>query len=196
MHTAICIASGPSLTQADVDFCRGKGKVYVVKECRHLAPWADVLYAADHDWWEREKGCPDFAGEKWTVCEEGDEKKAIKYGINYKYFQSQAKWSFDQSWLATGGNSGFQIINLAVLQGASRVILLGYDMGHAFNKPKHWWTGKYQRPIRSSNYKEFIEWFNRAAPVIPVPVINCTRNTALNCFVRLPLAEAFVHGHD
>lgn len=189
MRTAICIANGASLTKEDVDFCKGMGKVYAVKESRHLAPWADVLYAADTDWWDLYKGVPDFAGERWTVSQEA----AKKYGLNVIDYQPQAKWSDDPSWIATGGNSGFQAINLAVLQGADRVILLGYDMGHEYGKPKHWWTGKYERPVRYSNYKEFIEKFNIAAPLIPVPVINCTRLTALNCFPKMSLLDAL---HD
>ena len=194
MHTAVCIASGASLTKEDVEFCKGKAKVYAVKECRHLAPWADVLYAADQDWWELNKGCPDFAGEKWTVCEQGDEKVALKYGLNYLHFKPNDKWSFDPTYLATGGNSGFQAVNLAVLQGAARVILLGYDMGHEHGTPKHWWTGQYERPIRSSNFQEWIEKFNAAAPLIPVPVLNATRKTNLRCFARVPIEEAFVFG--
>lgn len=192
MHTAICIASGPSLTKEDVEFCQGRGKVYAVKECKDLAPWADVLYAADTDWWERLNGVPDFAGERWTVSQEA----AKKYGINVIDYKPQDKWSNDSSWIATGGNSGFQAINLAVLQGASRVILLGYDMGHEHGSPKHWWTGKQERPVRTSNYKDWIEHFNKAAPLIPVPVINASRRTALNCFVRMSLQDAFVHGAE
>lgn len=183
MHTAICIASGPSLTQEDVDFCRGKGKVYVVKECKDLAPWADVLYAADGDWWERENGCPDFTGDKWTVHPEA----AKKYGLKCIDYKPQDTWSFEQDWIATGGNSGFQALNLAVLHGASRVVLLGYDMG--FVKNKHWWTGKKDRPIRCSNYQEWIEKFNKAAPLIPVPVLNASRLSNLKCFPRVKIMD-------
>ena len=187
MHTAICIASGNSLTQADVDLCRGRGKVYAVKECRHLAPWADVLYAADTDWWQLHNGVPDFAGERWTVSAEA----AKQYGLNHIDYKPSEKWSSDPRWLATGGNSGFQAVNLAVLQGAARVILLGYDMGHEYGTPKHWWTGQFERPIRTSNYAEWVKRFNAAAPLIPVPVINCTRRTALNCFPKMTLEEVF-----
>ncbi len=45
--TVVCIASGPSLTQSQVDYCRGKARVAVVNNNWEKAPWADVLYGAD-----------------------------------------------------------------------------------------------------------------------------------------------------
>lgn len=194
MRTAICLASGPSLTQEDVDYCRGKGKVYAVKEARLLAPWADVLYAADDDWWqnlyEKHGGPGDFKGELWTV----NEMIAAKYGLKCIRYNSSLKWSNEPGLIATGGNSGFQALNMAVLDGAQRVILLGYDMQQKKlpdgNLQKHWWTGKFDRPKRDSNYPLWIEKFRAAAPLIPVPVINCTPGGALTMFERMPLREA------
>jgi len=37
-ETFVCLASGPSLTQADVDYCRGKARVIAIKDVLHLAP--------------------------------------------------------------------------------------------------------------------------------------------------------------
>lgn len=187
-HTAICIASGSSLTKEDVDLCRGAGKVYAVKECVKLAPWADVLYAADGDWWENYKGMTDFQGDRWTV----DVAAAKKYGLNCIDYINTCNWSNDPAYIATGGNSGFQALNLAVLQGAGRVILLGYDMGFTTNK--HWWTGTLKREVRSSDYNFWIKRFCAAVPFIPAPVINCTRGGYLECFPRMDLADALAVG--
>lgn len=185
-HVAVCIASGPSLTQEDVNFCRGKARVYAVKECYHMAPWADVLYAADTDWWERLHGVPDFAGERWTVSWEAAEKYPDLHHIPYK---SDLTWSSTMAMLATGGNSGFQALNLAVLQGASKVFLLGYDMGHG--PKKHWWSGgPLKRDVRPSDYGDWIKRFAAAATLIPVPVINCSRKTAITCFPKSTIQES------
>lgn len=185
MHTAICLASGPSLTQADVDYCRGKGRVYAVKECHHMAPWADVLYAADWDWWDKFKGVPEFQGEKYAI----DKAICDKYGLNYVPYKDGCVWSTDPAYIATGGNSGFQAVNLAVLQGAARVILLGYDFGHQPGQPKHWWDAQHPRESRWSHYAEWIKRFEAAAPLIPVPVLNASRESALTCFPRVKLGE-------
>ena len=185
MKTAICIASGPSLTKEDVEYCQGKGRVYVVKECRYLAPWADVLYAADTDWWEKFEGCPDFAGEKWTVSATA----ADKFGLHYVEGKSQIDWSDTPGVIATGGNSGFQIINLSVLQGCSRVILLGYDYGFKPGTVKHWWEKEHPRTSRESNYVDWNKRLAKAAPKIPVPVLNASVLSAINCFERVNLRD-------
>lgn len=186
MHTAIILASGPSLTQADVDYCRGKGRVYAVKECRHMAPWADVMYAADADWWQRYKGCPDFKGERWTC----DADAAKKYGLNHIPYKPASVWSTDPAYIATGGNSGFQTANLAALNPeCTGIILLGFDYGFKPGTDKHWWERLHPRESRPSNYKEWVDKFVAAAPHIPVPVLNASRLTAIPCFPRVELME-------
>jgi len=181
MKTAICIASGPSLTKEDVDYCRGKGRIYAVKEATLMAPWADVMYAADHDWWiNNPERWRDFKGEKWTL-----ENRAAELFPELKTIKCRAewKWSTTPGVLATGGNSGFQVINMAVLDGADRVILLGYDYGYdPAQQDKHWWEKEHPRESRYSNYAEWNKRLAAAAPLIPVPVFNATRQTAITCF--------------
>jgi len=181
---AVCIATGPSLTQEDVDYCRGKAKIYAIKESRYMAPWADVLYAADHDWWDENSGCTDFAGEKW-VC---DERTAKKWGLHYIPYKVESPWSNDRAYVATGGHSGFQAINLAALHGASEIVLLGYDMGYSGNA-KHWWTGKFKRNVRGSDYNDWIRRFYLALPHIKIPVYNASRFSYLNCFPKVNLKD-------
>lgn len=187
-NTAICIAGGPSLTQEDVDFCRGKGRVYVVKEGALAAPWADVLYAADTDWWtDNEDRWKGFEGEKWTVSNRACE---LYPELNFVEAKTQLKWSDQPGAIATGGNSGFQTLNLSVLQGAERVVLLGYDYGFDPTKQdKHWWEKEHPRKSRASNYIEWNKRMAAAAPLIPVPVFNASRLSAINCFPRVDLRE-------
>lgn len=180
-----CIASGSSLTQDDVDLCRGLGKVYAVKECALLAPWADVLYAADGDWWDKHKErWQGFKGEKWTCNKEAAER----YQLNYMATDSLLKWSDKQGLIATGHNSGFQIVNMADLDGADLIILLGYDMG--FTNKKHWFDASYPRESRTSRYDVWLKKFEEAKPLIRARVINCTRQTKLKCFEQMDLNDA------
>lgn len=187
MKTAICIASGPSLTQDDVDYCRGKGAVYVVKECHHMAPWADVLYAADVCWWVNNLSWKDFKGAKWTC---GDRAVQLFPELNYIEAKCQWFWSTERGKIATGGNSGFQIINMAALDGAERIILLGYDYGHEASGQKHWWDDEYPRDSRPSNYEEWNKKLEKAAKYIEIPVINASRESAITCFPRTTIQEA------
>lgn len=190
MTTAICIASGPSLTPEDVEYCRGKGRIYAVKEAHILAPFADVLYCADDDWWDNKKGVPDFAGEKWTV----NEACARKWKLNYIPGCNTISWGKTPELIAYGGNSGFQAMNLAYVQGATRIILLGYDYGYKPNEQaKHWFDNtQHARPSRTSDYTAWLKRMNDAAPHIDIPIINCTPTSAIWCFARAPLREALL----
>lgn len=177
MTTAICIATGESLTQEDVDYIRGKGRVYVVNDAYRLAPWADILYACDYEWWDYHK--PVFAGEKWTINARASKEFNLRY-----IEQGEKGFSFDDNKLGTGGNSGFQCLNLAYLHGATKIVLLGYDMGgtHFFGKhPAHL--------NRGSDFSSWIKHMNEAAALIDIPVFNCTRNTALDCFPKVALRD-------
>lgn len=187
MKTAICIASGPSLNRDDVEYCRGKGRVYTIKEVGLMAPWADVLYAADTDWWDQNpERWRDFQGEKRTVSKAA----ADRHGLIYLEAKTQLKWSTTPGALATGGNSGFQALNMAVLDGADRVILLGYDYGYdPARQDKHWWDKEHPRNSRQSNYAEWNRRLAAAAPLIPVPVLNATAETAITCFPLVNLRE-------
>ncbi len=186
--TAICIASGSSLTQEDVDYCRGKGKVYVVSDCYKLAPWADVLYSCDERWWRHHDGVPDFKGEKWTL----DPHAAANHAVNLIGTCEDA-WSLNPEAVAKGGSSGFQCLNLAVLQGAKRVILLGYDTKIGADGRRHFFGDHQSDSLNvESEYHLWLLYYQKAAPLIPVPVINCTVDTALDCFPRENLRNALI----
>lgn len=192
MTLAVCIATGASLTKEDAEYCRGKARIYVVKDAVRYAPFADVVYSGDYDWYQYWHGLPDFDGEKW-LCGEPDSgiawKVAQQYGLRLITPDNKAALSFGPQIIATGGNSGFQAMNLAMLQGATKIILLGYDMQPTEGR-RNFYTGEDKRPKRSSNYELFKAAFERAAPLVPVPVINCSRNTALECFPKMRLQHA------
>ena len=54
-ETVVCIASGPSLTRDDVEYCRGRAKVLVINTSILLAPWADAFHACDGRVWRWHK---------------------------------------------------------------------------------------------------------------------------------------------
>lgn len=94
--------------------------------------------------------------------------------------------SFTQGIVHSGGNSGYQAVNLAVLAGAPRLLLLGYDMGSRDGR-KHWHE---DHPPGLNNPREttFQQWRDAFTTAVPdleragVEVINCTPGSALMCF--------------
>lgn len=91
----------------------------------------------------------------------------------------------------SGGNSGFQAIHLAATFGATRIILLGFDMQRTGGK-EHW-HGKHEGKL--PNGVGFASWMKALGALAidlrqaGVDVINCTRVTALRCFRQASLEE-------
>ena len=191
-ETAACIASGPSLTREDVELLRGRVRTIAINTSYRMAPWADVLYAADHQWWDWHKGAPDFPGMKFSTSRPVFKKwgvKVLRRGDDQ--WSGRDGLSLDPSTLALGKDSGYQAINLAVLFGATRILLLGYDMSRAPDGRRHWHP---DHPTPTPNlYREFMVFYPGLAARLEeagIEVINCTRWTALDVFPKAQLAEA------
>jgi hypothetical protein len=184
-NKAVCIASGESLTKEDVDYCRGKATVFVVNDCYKIAPWADYLYACDEPWWDvhHESVKNTFKGESWSLSPEAHKK----YDVNLIGYNPKLTWSLIDGLIATGGNSGFQVLNMADLIGFDEIILLGYDMG--YDHKSHWFGDHEGGLQRGSNFNKWIKNFRRAKPLIQSRVVNCTRKTRLDCFEKADLRE-------
>jgi hypothetical protein len=199
-ETAVILASGPSLTRAQCDAVRGKARVIAVNnqaidtDCDGvrvpaMAPWADVLYAADAKWWRHyEDRARQFAGVKVTI------RDTLPWAEVYSLKQSVEHAIFDPrpTHLVSGGNSGYQAIHLAVHYGATRIVLLGFDMKDGFGRRRHWFGAHPGRLDSRGNYTGWLRAFDKLAGALKarnVEVINCTADTALRAFRRLPLSE-------
>lgn len=186
-ETAVILASGPSLTQADAEYVRGKARTIAVNSSYKMAPWADVLYAADRRWWDWEKGAPDFMGMKFGL----NNPPCNLPGVTLlRCTGCHGLEQSDASGLKSGRNSGYQAIGLAHHFGAKRILLLGYDMRRVGRK-EHWHE---DHPNNSrSPFHVFIRCFDSIVEPLKaagVEVINCTKDSALGHFPYLPLREA------
>lgn len=186
-ETVVCLGSGPSLTQDDVDFCRHRARVIAVKDAVRVAPWADALYAAGADqsfWWQRVGPTLDFPGLRYTVDPEARQwASVLRMGPN-------GGLSPSPSALALGRNSGYQAIDLARHLGAARIVLLGYDLQKTSGKDHFFGTHPHGR---SPNLSLFLEWFPSIVDplqALGIPVVNASRETALTIFPRMTIAEA------
>lgn len=185
-------------------------RVIAVQDAYRIMPFATVLYGCDAKWWKLVHGATDFAGWKWAshrnvtgldferlmldIRKEGDRKHApaqrdndekrhiaALYGdINLVLGHELNIFSTDQTKIHYGSNSGFQGINLAILLGATRIGLVGFDMRKIQDKAHY-----FDRPVLSTgNYEAFVGEFESAAKRMPpgVEIINCTPGSALNCW--------------
>jgi hypothetical protein len=194
--TVVCIGGGESLKamKADIGLCRGRTTVIAINDAYLLAPWADVLYAADEKWWkwqvkDKRRGplLAAFAGLRVSV----DKKRARQTpphlpGVIMLRNTGGDGLDLQPNSVRTGRNSGYQAINVAYHLGPRRILLVGYDMrgGH--------WFGRHPDNSRP-NFHLCLQHFASLATAIEargVDVINCTPNTALGCFRRMAWHDA------
>lgn len=93
------------------------------------------------------------------------------------------------------GNSGAGAIATAHHWGAEKIILLGYDCQHTDGR-KHW-HGDHPRGFGNAGMVDkWAEKFAELAKSLPkgLEVVNCTRQTALNCWPRMALDDALYSG--
>jgi hypothetical protein len=193
-ETVALLGTGPSLSQREVDYLRGKCRVIAINSAWVMAPWADVLYACDFRWWEQYwQSVRDSFNPQGLCIRLGrnerhpeEEVPEIIGGVNLKALKHCGTEGIetDPSGLRTGRNSGYQALNLAIHFGAVRILLLAYDLKQIAGKTHFF--GDY--PKLSNNpalYPILIGHFEDAAPEIAalgVEVINCTEGSALKAF--------------
>lgn len=190
------LASGPSQRYADVQRVRGLGTVCAVNRMVFMAPWADVLYAADPPWWELHRPRLkqiQFSGRKVCI-----KPRAKSYGATEIYPAESAKLEgLGRTAIRQGGNSGYQAINLAYLDGATEIVLLGFDCGYTYGK-RHVHED-YPHPFNNAGgVDHWLPRFKYLADDLRsegVRVVNCTRETRLECFERMTL-EDYLHEHS
>jgi hypothetical protein len=181
-RTVAVLASGPSLTANLADAVRDSGLcTIVVNSTVHLAPWADMLYAADAEWWTHPanlSAIAAFQGVKYSVTAVPGVVKLRNSGVQ--------GFDPDPACLRTGGNSGYQALHLAVHTGAAKILLAGFDMHEPAGKEPHW-HGKHPHPLRSTGPDMYLRWrqrFNTLAQELDgrVDVAHITPGSALTCF--------------
>jgi hypothetical protein len=165
--------------------------VIAVNDAYRRVPGAQVLYACDAAWWHHHKGARGFKGQRWSshgsATHNNKTQVAELYGVRLVPGRDGPHgFSLDPVVIHYGSNGGFQAVNLALLMGASRVVLVGFDMhgSHFF--------GRHPKPLRNvTNFNGFIRAFERAARHLPagVQILNATPGSALRCFPMVSLDD-------
>jgi hypothetical protein len=187
MQTLVIIASGPSLTRDDCSRVEGSGcDIMGISNAFQICGGLNYLYSCDRDWWS--KYHDDIPSGPLLYSLEETPFDNVTQLVN----GGHDGLSVDYPIVRTGGNSGYQAINLAVLLGYRRLILLGYDMQLTGGKT-HWHgSHPYMNNPRATTLNRWAAAYDSLAPVlefIGVTVLNATRKTALTCFSRVPLEE-------
>lgn len=161
------LATGPSLTQAAADSVRHLRRV-AVSDAYLLAPDAEALVANDAAWWREHPEAKSFQGDKYC-------------GAALPGVQQIRK----VKGIGTDTNSGLCGLHIAILRGATRVLLFGLDL-HDRNGLHFFGPHLRNKNPTPGRFSIFLDQF--AAYPVPknVEVLNCTPDSALT---RFPFAE-------
>lgn len=151
-----------------------------------------MVYGCDAAWWRHRKGLPEFNGLKVCFSNNG---MAEFPDIRRATIKKTNRTTYDEDILTetigvigSGGNSGFQALNLAVQFGAKRVLLIGFDMTD--NAGVHWYGRNNWLNANNPAYSNFQRWlraFEKAKPVLQslgVEVISASQSPAFKVFPR------------
>ncbi len=172
---------------------QGRLKAIVVNDAYRLAPWADICYFADARWWHWHKAKPEFlafTGQRCTIFDTGN---AVDNPDVFMLRNGGTEGLSDTpTELRTGRTSGYQAINLAVLAGATRILLLGYDGKVAADGKPHWFG---DHPVTSdpgtiSMLSRNLAWLVKPLAERGVEVINCSPDSAVSVFPKQSLESA------
>lgn len=216
--TVALLGGGPSLTLEQFELAgearhADRIRAIAVNDAYLLAPWADVHYAADAKWhrWHAEGIAKPllhlsaaevygrwkaFPGQKCTIENAGGHvvgedvhvlrNRDIETGPH-------AGLSSDRGALATGRHGGFQALNLAILAGASKILLLGYDAKRGPDGATHFHGSHPITAPAEAAFAEFRRSFSAAQRDIEaagVQVLNCSPNSSIETFPKMELQEA------
>jgi len=190
---AVCIGGGPSIKKKQINAvaeAHRQGKCYAIaiNNSYQIAPWADVVYGCDRIWWQwHEDEVQHHQGLKLTISRNA----ALKYDW-VTWIEGEATsngLSKRSNYIVSGRIGGYQAINLAVNFGATKILLIGYDMRN-INGASHW-HGDHpnrQRPYWGTRIKHF----KNMLPDLEernIKVINCSQGSALDAFPMGDLDE-------
>lgn len=186
-HCAI-VASGPSTKKAGVEQLRGRLPVIAIKENVDLCPWAEVAYGCDKAWWVNRNGLPEFKGLKVSFEARFPDVRNVIVEPKIDRILT------DPGVIGSGGNSGFQAVNLAVQWGALGILLIGFDLQ---DRGGTHWYGRATGPGRNNpgefNFRRWRAAFMHEAPKLQamgIEVVNASPVSAINCFPKLTIPQA------
>lgn len=152
-----------------------------------------MVYGCDGPWWRARNGLPDFAGLKLAydadVCASYQDVHKVEV-LNHD------RMLFDTpGTVGSGGNSGFQAVNIAAQFGAVRILLIGFDMHTGGGL--HWYGNNTWPGARNPAMSNFMRWRDafekRALPELRrrrIEVVNASPDSALVCFPHKTVERA------
>lgn len=214
-QTAVIVATGPSINGDQILKLRwakmhNRIKVITVNNAYQIAPFTDIQIACNDNWWEYYLAHDPLLKKLNADCWTRYKYIAKEHGIDYINSIVKDGLSTDPSVVHINHGSGPMAINFATLYGFKKLILLGHDMRYAKDydgkskkvgsTPRHYF-GEYPKSMQHfPQSKNSVDEEGKIVGLIRtyekmvddlinmnVDVVNCTPNSALNCFRKSTL---------
>lgn len=187
--TLAILASGPSMTRdiSCVLLERGIPAIAVNSTAVMVAPWAQMVYAADTSWWSKYHDQIDPSRIKIT-CND-----SVPFP-DVKLIKQTGNRGFDPnpSHVRMGKNSGYQAVHIGLHTGASRILLFGLDMTLKYGVHCH---GLHPNGLDNPSQYFFDKclpyWNDLVDPahVRNCEIINCSSISKITCFQKRTIEE-------
>jgi hypothetical protein len=197
-----------------VDVARQKGfELYGCNRTFIDIPDLSVLYAVNTAFWDYYWNYENPSDEiheqlrvhpcqKWTT----NSAMAAKYGLYHFFERAGQGLCTDPKTIHHGHGAGYSLLGIAHKLGATRIILLGYDLKYAADydgkakkigsTPRHYfdeYPAEMQHwpsvQVKDGVHVELLELYKSIKDQGLVEVINCSPDSALECFERMPIEE-------
>lgn len=191
---AAVVAGGPSVRNQDLSILKDRMHVSVVNESHRLCPWAEILYSCDGSWWRLKQ----IEIEKFKGLKVGFETSGISNVKNITIKKISAdNWNNDllltePGLVGSGGNSGFQLMNLITQMGVSGIAMIGIDCN--LSGGVHW-HGRHPDQLRNPDEAVIKSWKKNLDAValefkkIKVDVVNCSPVSMLENYPKMTVNQ-------
>lgn len=186
--TTFILGGGPSLKGMDLTGIQEDYKVIGVNDAYQFGDWVDVCFFSDFQWLNVHAGqLSKWPGMKITHCPDAVGRKGI-------FVMDRSEKSFGKpNQLPCFKNSGTDAICLAIMLGATRIVLLGFDLKLGEGGKSNW-HDKNISANTERTYKQFIYHNEQLALRLKkdfpnVEVLNATPGSALTVFPTTTLED-------
>jgi len=182
--TVFIVGGGPSLIKFDWSRLALKN-VIAVNRAYEVLPNAGHIFFSSLFFWGHHKRCLlDHPATKVTTSTAVRHVSVEVYGTD----RSKGLSTLQRS-LCVGKSSGQAAINLATLLGATRIVLLGFDM--CTLDGRHNWHGGYavSKTVDYAERRDALDTLSETLADRNIDVINCSKISELTCFNKKTLDE-------
>lgn len=184
-------APGPSLPLARLDLFQRLPDVLAVTSAFEAVPHAQHVYACERKWWTEyhARVCAKHPGASLWAYDDGRAHLAGVRTVDLADFPRDARrytpaadFCDIPGKIHSGGNSGYQAMNLAKMLGYSLLLLVGFDMRPDAGGRQHYF-GEYAGSLaKRSPYADWIPRFRTVTTSPSFRIVNCTPGSAIDAF--------------